>query len=225
MKRLSFGLAIASALVAPLGNHPSQASDCTNYWTNPKTGQQECLGKELQIVQPTQAPQSVSPSAPPTASSTAPSQTSPSSEINFETSDFDFSDLAGLETAMADLLKGLEIRTLEGSATGLVDHLQGCQPYRYSFALEFMPEMAISQNVMGDRNGNCVVNVSLKMSELGGEETVAYCQFTPASLAILTDELAYAEAKAFDSNDWDAIGEISPERGSAIFERECQATS
>jgi len=124
---------------------------------------------------------------------------------------------------MADLLEGLEIRTLEGSATGLVDHLKQCQPYRYSFALEFMPEMAISQNVIGDRNGNCAVNVSLNMPELGGEETVARCQFTPSSIATLTDDLAYAEAQAFDRNDWDAIAQTSPERGSAIFERECQS--
>lgn len=222
MKRLSLSLVLASICIATLGNQASQASDCINYWTNPNTGQQECLGKELHIVQPPQVPQS--PSAP-TARTTTPSQTSPSREINFETSDFDFSDLAELDTAMADLLKGLEIRTLEGSATGLVDHLKGCQPYRYSFALEFMPEMAISQNVIGDRNGNCAVNVSLNMPEMGGEETVARCQFTPASIATLTDDLAYAEARAFDSNDWDTISEIPPERGSAIFERECQATS
>ena len=224
MKRLSLGLAIASTLVPALGSQPSQASDCINYWTNPNTGKQECLGKELQIVQPPQAPRPVSPSAP-TARSNAPGQTSPSGEINFETSDFDFSDLAELDTAMADLLKGLEIRTLEGSATGLVDHLKGCQPYRYSFALEFMPEMAISQNVIGDRNGNCAVNVSINMPEMGGEETVARCQFTPASIATLTDDLSYAEAQALDSNNWEAIGEITPERGSAIFEQECQATS
>ena len=222
MKRLSLSLVLASICIATLGNQASQASDCINYWTNPNTGQQECLGKELHIVQPPQVPQS--PSAP-TARTTTSSQTSPSREINFETSDFDLSDLAGLDTAMADLLKGLEIRTLEGSATGLVDHLKGCQPYRYSFALEFMPEMAISQNVIGDRNGNCAVNVSLNMPEMGGEETVARCQFTPASIATLTDDLAYAEARAFDSNDWDTISEILPERGSAIFERECQATS
>ena len=222
MKRLSLSLVLASICIATLGNQASQASDCINYWTNPNTGQQECLGKELHIVQPPQVPQS--PSAP-TARTTTPSQTSPSREINFETSDFDFSDLAGLDTAMADLLKGLEIRTLEGSATGLVDHLKGCQPYRYSFALEFMPEMEISQNVIGDRNGNCAVNVSLNMPEMGGEETVARCQFTPASIATLTDDLAYAEARAFDSNDWDTISEIPPERSSAIFERECQVTS
>ncbi len=224
MKRLSLGLALASALVTVLGNQPSQASDCTNYWTNPNTGQQECLGKELQIIQP---PSVQSAPKVRTTSSRQPAatQTQTSGEINFETNDFDFSDLAGLDSAMADLLKGLEIRPLEGSATGLVEHLKGCQPYRYSFALEFMPEMAISQNVIGDRNGNCAVNVSLNMPEMSGEETVARCQFTPASIATLTDYLAYAEAQALDRNDWDAIGEISPERGSAIFERECQEVS
>lgn len=224
MKRLSLGLAIASTLVAALGNQPSQASDCINYWTNPNTGQQECLGKELQIIQPPQAPTSVSPSAS-TPRATAPNPTTTSSEVNFESSDFDFSDLAEFETAMNELLKGLEIRALEGSATGLVDHLKGCQPYRYSFALEFMPDLAISQNVLGDRNGNCAVNVSVNMPDMGGEETVASCQFTPNSIAILTDDLSYAEAQALDSNNWEAIGEITPERGSAIFERECQATS
>lgn len=224
MKRLSLGLAIASAFVAHLGNQPSQASDCVNYWTNPNTGQQECLGKALQVVQPPTMP-STSTGRNTAPSQSAPRQTSPSSETHIESSDFDFSDLAELDTAIADLLEGLAIRPLEGSATGLVEHLKGCQPYRYSFALEFMPEMAISQNVIGDRNGNCAVNVSLNMPELGGEETVAYCQFTPASIATLTDELAYAEAQALDSNNWEAISEITPERGSAIFERECQATS
>lgn len=218
MKRLSWGLAIASTLTAALSAPASQAADCTNYWTNPQTGQQECLGKELQIIQPPAAP-----TAPAVRPSSAPAATS--SDVQVQPGAFDFSDLAEMEAAMGELLKGLEVRTLEGSATGLVDHLKGCQPYRYSFALEFMPDLAISQNVVGDLNGNCAVNVSIKMPDMSGEQTVARCQFTPASIATLTDNLAYAEAQALDNNDWDAIGQISPERGSEIFERECQEVS
>ncbi len=399
MKRLSLGLAIASTLVAALGSQPSQASDCVNYWTNPNTGQQECLGKELQIVQPPQAPQSVSPSVPtarttsprpaitsgtsksapgtfdflnmstpetmmevflkvfeevhldgsttglvehlkdyctsdsgsirlypkegfyirrsatgdrygnclvtvdvttqeinsekvaarcqfspasiayltdelantefhssdnnhqgslygidiersstifekecriakpsqapspiqssaPTARTTPPSQTSPSGNINFETNDFDFSNLTGLETAMAGILKGvLEIRTLEGSATGLVDHLKGCEPYRYSVTLALMPEMVISQDVIGDRSGNCALNISVTDPDLQDEKLVRRCQFSPASIVTLTDELAYEEARAFDSSDWDAINTIDSERNDSIFAKECQQLS
>lgn len=193
--------------MATLSSQPSPASDCVNYWTHPRTGQQECLGQDLQIVQRS-----------PAAANEASVE---SGEL--EPGEFEFPDIAEFEAAIADWIKGLEVLTLEGSATGLVDHLKGCQPYRYSLALEFMPEMAISQTVIGDRDGNCAVNVSVNMPDTNGEETVARCQFTPASIATLTDSQSYAEAQALDSNNWDAIGEISAARGSAIFERECQS--
>lgn len=211
MKSLAVGLTIATSLMTFTSIEPVQASDCTNYWTNPSTGQQECLGQELQIINPPQVP-------------ATPRIYQPATEQDFfETSDI--SDFSGLEEGLTALLKGLELNAIEGSATGLVQHLKNCQPYRYSFAMAFMPEMAISQNVIGDRNGNCAVNVTVETSEMNTAETVARCQFTPSSIAILTDDLAYAEAQALDSNNWDAIEEIPPERGSAIYDRECQATS
>jgi hypothetical protein len=212
MKRFVLGLACASAFTAIVGTQPSQASDCTDRWISPSTDQQECLDPTLQIV-----------SQAHTSASDPGLDASEASEDPLDMGEIDFASLLDLEQGLSELIKGLEINALEGSATELVQHLKACQPYRYSFALAFMPEMAISQTVMGDSNGNCAVDVTLAMPDEGIEEPLAQCQFSPASIALLTDDQAYAEAQALDSNNWDGIGEMSPERGIAIFERECQS--
>jgi hypothetical protein len=219
MKSISLGLAIATTTLGlTLSTQPSQASDCANHWTNPSTGQMECLGDELQVV----------PEEAAAVSGNAPADSAPvtAASGSFQPGGFDFSDLAALEGQLSELMALLEIRNLEGSATGLVTHLKDCKPYRYRLALAFMPEFSISQTITGWEGDSCGAVASVMTPDQTAEETVAHCQFSPASLATLTDAQSYAEAQALDSNNWQALADESTApglRSQAIFERECQA--
>ncbi len=216
MKYLSASVAIATTLTVASSLQPSHANDCINYWTNPSTGQQECLGEQLQITKPPVAP-SVRPRS---SSPTTPSRT------NTSDPEFDIAQLSTPETMMVGFLKAFEKSNPDSSKAGLANALKDCTPYSNSLSETYrlVPQgMTIARSLVGDRYGNCIVTVGITAPELNGEEVAARCQFSPTNLSYLANELANAEFHTSSRDNRATLYGVDIKRSNAIFKEECQA--
>ena len=215
MKRIYAGLAIATIFAVTHNIHPGNASDCINYWTNPSTGQQECLGQQLNTTQPSSA-------ASPSPNSTLPKTTASPSTIAPEASDF-VKRLSNRETRMEGFLTAFE-RINPHRPKGLVDDLKECEPYSSSFSatLGYPANAGISRSVVGDGDGNCIATVGIKpLSRESNEQVAIRCQFSPTSVSDLTRELNKAKLRISDNNQPVQFSKIDNEQIRSIFDQEC----
>lgn len=89
------------------------------------------------------------------------------------------------------------------SGTAYLDRLKSCQPTVFSHPFPLNSDVTMRISIPGRTGDRCQVNYAfVPTKNVGKEWLFMRCRFSQATLAVLTDKQAYAEAKAMESGSF-----------------------
>ncbi|WP_448570676.1 hypothetical protein [Trichothermofontia sp.] len=145
-----------------------------NYWVNSRTGQSECLDADANSQTPTMAP----PASPSPPSSPARPMETPTKPLSGQPA------------------------KAPSAAEAFLNRLQACQPGEISIphplARLIAPDLMARTVIKGWQDNRCLVEYFAQSAlEPRVEQMSVRCYLPPATLALLTDEQAYEEARYY----------------------------